>query len=392
MNNKLRKTLGFPYPSEYEAGYNQDLMISMHKPLLIALAATLLFVTWLVGICVFWPDSIAPPQYIKGLLAIHFVFLVFTALALLMAVGLRRQLFQYPKFHVIFCNVYAIGTCLWASVLSAYAHYSPSVYTAFIFVMLCVSMVSLFKPWLAMMAFFANYLVYFFLARHFLPQMERNHISQLFSAALAAVLGMVISIAFYRFRTRNYYDKQIIAQQLEEIHQMNHQLQMLIHIDNLTGLYNRRFYAESLPEKLAQTAQDSSFCCMMFDVDFFKAYNDCYGHPAGDECLRRVAGIIRESLPPQGAYAVRYGGEEFFVLAKASSPQDATALTDLIFRAVAQAYIPHTVSSFGVVTLSCGVVFCRRGDARTLAQLTQKADEALYHSKQNGRNQTTLYQ
>ncbi|MGD9560152.1 MAG: GGDEF domain-containing protein, partial [Oscillospiraceae bacterium] len=266
MKNKLKNLLGFPYPKEYEAGFNRSLMKSMHKPLLIAVVATLIFVTWLVGLCIFAPQDMGPAQYVRGLLRIHFAFMLFTMLVLLIVVAFRRQLFQYPRLHVVICNAYAIGVCVWASALSAYAHYSVAIYIAFIVVTLCVSMVSLFKPWMAVVVFSANYALYFLLSRLFLPGATDESTAQLYSGALAAILGMIIAIAFYRFRTRTYYDRLVIARQLDEINEINHQLQQLVHIDNLTGLFNRRFYDEKLSDLLKDMTRTSGICCFMADI------------------------------------------------------------------------------------------------------------------------------
>lgn len=389
MNLKLGKYLGFPYPPQYEAEYNRHLMRQMHKPLLVAVVATLLFVAWLVGVCVFWPDAIAPPAYIQGLLVIHFSFMVFTIIVLLLVIGLRRQLFQYPGIHVALCNAYAIGVCLWGNVLSAYASYSVAVYMAFITVTICVSMVSLFKPWLAVLVFTVHYFLYVFLTYRLATTTVSDLAMRLFSAALVAALATIIAIAFYRFRTRTFYDRQLIAQHLEKIHQVNHQLQQLIHIDNLTGFFNRRFYDEALPARLDGLAQGGGYCCIMLDIDFFKRYNDHYGHQAGDGCLRNVASFIRGPLP-DASFPVRYGGEEFMVLAQVASAKAALALAEAVRVAVEQAHIIHASSPFGKVTLSCGLVFCPQHERPGLAALTRQADEALYRSKQSGRNRTTL--
>lgn len=390
MKSALKRFWGFPYPDKYEEGYNRDLTKKMHKPLLIAVTATLLIVTWLVGICIFWPNAIAPAEYLDGILIIHFTFMVFTIITLFIAIIFRREWFKYPKFYLCFVNSYAIAICIWASVLSAYAYYSVAIYTAFIFVMLCVAMVSLFKPWLAIINYLANYILYFSLYNHFIPVIDRNALIQYFSAALAVLTGIIIATAFYRFRARTYYDNIIIAEQLEKINQINSQLQKLIHIDNLTGLLNRRFYEEILPKEMESINQTSSFCCMMLDIDFFKLYNDCYGHPAGDECLRTVSMLVKDSVPEDEGFVIRYGGEEFFILTRVESIKDARLLADSICSSVENAYIPHAESPLHKVTISCGLVYCDKSESHHLRSITKRADDALYKSKQNGRNQVTL--
>ncbi|MDL2225810.1 diguanylate cyclase [Eubacteriales bacterium OttesenSCG-928-M02] len=391
MVEKWKTYLGFPYPKEYKVGFYQDLMKRMYKPLLIVVTAILLFVTWLVGICIFYPESIAPAKYIDGLLAIHMVFLVFTIVVLMVSVGFRRQFFIHPQWNIALCNAYAIGVCLWASVLSAYASYSAAVYSAFIFVMLCTAMVSLFPPWLAALTYSLNYGIYLVLLGVFSSDVGQALLIQAYNSGLAAVVGLIIAVAFYRFRARTYYDKVIIERQIAEIHKINSRLQQLVHMDNLTGMYNRRYYDEVLPDELKKLHANGHICCMMFDVDYFKKYNDQYGHPAGDEALRLVAAMIMEDLRPRISYVIRYGGEEIFALASVASTQEAMVICEGIRRRVEEAYISHKDSPHGRLTLSCGLVFCPADQACDLRALVKQADEALYQSKQRGRNRVTLY-
>lgn len=388
--DKIRKLLGFPYPREYEADFNRNLMKTMHKPLLIAVIGIMMFVTWLVWLYTSVPEEMGPPQYTQGILTINFVFMLFTLVTLLIVVAFRRQLFLYPRLHLMLCNTYAIGICAWASVLSAYANYSAAIYIAFIVVTLCASMVSLFKPWMAVLVFSANYLLYFLLFRAFLPEPTGEQVALLYSGALAAIVGTVIATAFYRFRVKNYYDRLVIAGQMEEIQRINDQLQQLVHIDNLTGLFNRRYYDEKMHDRLREMLRGDGICCIMVDIDFFKRYNDSYGHPAGDQCLRTVAAILKGGADAGGGVAVRYGGEEFLLLTQAAGVQQAEALAHSLRQAVEDAYLPNAASPFGKVTISAGLVFRPKGSPCDLSALTKQADDALYHSKQNGRNGVTL--
>ena len=385
MKEKLKKIVSFPYLKEYEDGYNRNLTKSLYKPLLITVIAVLLFVTWIIFICIFMPDIIAPATHIRGLVFIHSCFMTFTIVILILAIVYRKQLLDFPKRYILLCNSYAIGVCLWSCVLSAYASYSPAVYTAFVFVTLCVAMVAQFKPWMAIIVFLANYLFYIGLTIIFHNENRLDYIALLFNAGLAAFLGMVISISFYRFRVRTYYGQQIILAQMKEIHSINEELQQLIHIDTLTGLYNRRFYDEVLPSELKHMQTlPGIICAMMFDVDFFKNYNDLYGHTVGDVCLKKVASAIQSKLHNAG-YAVRYGGEEFFILTQLSSPAEATFLAEEIRLCIAEEYIVHGGSPFEKVTVSGGISFMHKN--LSLTALTKAADEALYTAKQNGRNQ-----
>ncbi len=158
--------------------------------------------------------------------------------------------------------------------------------------------------------------------------------------------------------------------------------------DGLSGLYNRRMF-DNLTNRLWLQAQRNRdpLQIILVDIDHFKAYNDLYGHQAGDNCIRRVAAIIARATKRPFDFCARYGGEEFALVLYASSGTDATALPEQIRRETMALNIPHTHSeSSGVLTVSIGSATAEPDTKRSLAGLIQTADEALYRAKQLGRN------
>jgi diguanylate cyclase (GGDEF)-like protein len=158
--------------------------------------------------------------------------------------------------------------------------------------------------------------------------------------------------------------------------------------DGLSGLYNRRMF-DTLAGRLWLQAQrnQEALQIILVDIDHFKAYNDLYGHQAGDNCIRRVAAIIARAAKRPFDFCARYGGEEFvLVLYAPSIGGDPTALPEQIRRDTMAMNIPHTHSEAGVLTVSIGSATAEPGTKRSLAGLIQSADEALYRAKQLGRN------
>lgn len=380
----------FPHTKEYEVKFHQELTKRMYKPLLIAVITVLMMVMGAVCFSIFHPEVLGPAEYASGLIAIHIVFIFFTLVILIIAVAFRRQLLQYPAWYIALCNTYAIGVCLWASAFSAYAHFSPPIYTAFITVTLGVAMICLYKPLLAVVAFGSNYVVYVMLLLYFRPEAPTENLTQIYNAGVVSIMGVIIATAFYRFRARTFCDRMTIADQLDEISKINLRLQQLVHVDSLTGLFNQRYYEEKLATKLQKLNSRDNVCCIMLDIDYFKKYNDHFGHPAGDECLRAVARVIEATIEPVAGTGVRYGGEEFFVFSQIDSRDMAVELAYSICRSVEELYIPHPSSPLGKVTVSCGVTYLPRSSGYSLHYVTQKADEALYVSKASGRNQVSF--
>ena len=155
--------------------------------------------------------------------------------------------------------------------------------------------------------------------------------------------------------------------------------------DPLTGLLNRRYIEERLSEEInrsGRTGEPLSF--LMIDVDQFKSYNDTYGHPAGDEALRIVGGILKENL--RGAdVAVRYGGEEFSVLLPGTNTTEAAAIAERIRRHVDATDFPKRK-----VTISIGLASIS-GELNTVDVLIDAADKALFRAKEGGRNNIKVY-
>ncbi|TXT35573.1 MAG: diguanylate cyclase [Comamonadaceae bacterium] len=177
-----------------------------------------------------------------------------------------------------------------------------------------------------------------------------------------------------------------------ELEAVNQQLEILSTTDGLTGLANRRrFDRYWMDEWQRALRQASPLAVIMLDVDHFKAYNDHYGHPQGDECLRRVGAVLQAAVRRAGELAARYGGEEFVVVLPGVTPQQAMDTAQGILTAIRAAALPHASSPVAsVVTLSLGVAAGIPGATDAREHLLKMADEALYTAKNTGRNRVVL--
>jgi diguanylate cyclase (GGDEF)-like protein len=166
----------------------------------------------------------------------------------------------------------------------------------------------------------------------------------------------------------------------------NLSLKTLAESDGLTGLANRRLFEETLARELARARRSGTpFALILSDVDFFKKYNDRYGHVAGDDCLRKVAAAIASVPTRPGDLAARYGGEEFAVILQDTGLEGAVAVAEAIRAAVAGLQLEHADSPAGQVSLSLGVVTGLAATAPDSAWV-EAADRLLYEAKAAGRN------
>jgi diguanylate cyclase (GGDEF)-like protein len=185
--------------------------------------------------------------------------------------------------------------------------------------------------------------------------------------------------------------EELVAERTRELEQANHQLEALSATDSLTGIANRRRFDEALSGELRRAVRSQKpLALMMLDVDYFKNYNDRYGHLAGDDCLRTIARVLRTSSRRATDLAARYGGEEFAVIVAESDSANALLLAENIRNAVAALQIPHEDSPFGIVTCSIGVTAVQVDENMSTDTLLRLADVALYQAKALGRNRVTL--
>lgn len=166
-------------------------------------------------------------------------------------------------------------------------------------------------------------------------------------------------------------------------------LEQISLLDGLTGIPNRRYFDEQFKKEGGRALREKlPFSLIMMDIDHFKAYNDNYGHGAGDDCLQKVARALASSLSRPADMVARYGGEEFVALLPSTGLEGASKVAEDLRSAVESLAVSHEYSSAAeVVTLSLGVATLDTdGSEKMLSELTKRADKALYKAKEAGRN------
>jgi len=159
-------------------------------------------------------------------------------------------------------------------------------------------------------------------------------------------------------------------------------------LDSLTGVANRRQFEQRLPEIWRHCSRNQAYLSViMLDVDFFKRYNDRYGHQEGDQCLRLVADAVKGMLKRPNDLIARYGGEEFICILPEAKLSGAMRLAQAMVDAVHALHLEHLDSEFGEVTVSAGIAAIQPLAEQSWESLVEVADQQLYIAKHNGRNQ-----
>ncbi|MCJ8270439.1 MAG: diguanylate cyclase, partial [Psychrosphaera sp.] len=186
--------------------------------------------------------------------------------------------------------------------------------------------------------------------------------------------------------------EQTVRERTQELEEANSALKTLSEVDALTQIANRRLYEQTLRTAISASKRASqAMSLMIIDIDFFKPFNDNYGHDKGDITLKQVAQIIANSLTRSTDLAARYGGEEFVVLMPSTDIEGAQKFAKSIKDNIEQSAIEHQFSSVAdFVTASIGVASLT-GEALNDIDLFKQADSALYQAKKNGRNQVVVF-
>lgn len=277
-----------------------------------------------------------------------------------------------------------------------------------------VSTAEIARPFYQTLLFMSIILLFIFFISFFMIRQLINHLSKPLDALLEGTA--VLQGGHYAHRI----DEQIMSESVKEFHELcraynemadnlqvqhslreqaeeemrlvNEQLRRLSLSDGLTGIGNRRFFDDVL-ELLWKEAEykKKPIALLLLDIDFFKQYNDRYGHIAGDKALRLVAEAVEQTAKQSGALAARYGGEELAVIVPPGSAADNYNLGEQLRLAVQQLAIPHADAPSGLMSVSIGTAAVQPLPGEKADLLIQQADKALYHSKKQGRAQTTSF-
>ena len=185
------------------------------------------------------------------------------------------------------------------------------------------------------------------------------------------------------------YGLETMEQETKILMERNKVLGRRANMDELTGIFNRRFLHEMISDTALDNRQGERWCVIMIDVDFFKQYNDTYGHTEGDKVLHSL-GTILQSVTDERVFPIRYGGEEFLLIIRNPQEGEGLWITEKIMKELDHRRIPHEKSTVAdIITISAGIAVGECHSAEDRYRLIDEADKRLYVSKRTGRNKLT---
>ncbi len=217
-------------------------------------------------------------------------------------------------------------------------------------------------------------------------------IQNTFTITAAMIIGAFSNYLMESYLRWDFLNSVFLESENQQLQKTSNELHRLSISDTLTNLRNRRHFESMLELEWKRALRfQTPVSLILFDIDYFKLFNDYYGHQMGDDCLKLVAGKIGRLARRPGDTAARYGGEEFVLLLSCTELDHATTIADACRASVESLEIPHDASTVSdVVTVSVGVASMVPNHGTDRRMLVEAADEALYRAKSEGRNRVVL--
>lgn len=332
-------------------------------------------------------DSESEVFWRLGILTTHSILLSIQALIFIITTFVRIRKIKLPRsgihalISVAVVSVIAVGIAL-----VSLDQLVTTAITPLLVICIFIAMLFTIRPMASVSLFLGTYVVYYFTIGLYQPD-QAILLSNRVNGLTAVLMGMFLALVIWRNTTRDFLQKQFIAKQQKELEEKNNELALLAAVDGLTGLLNRRELDKSLSVVLKESNLNHTLSLILLDIDHFKAYNDLYGHVHGDECLRRVAGLLLKSVQSPEALVARFGGEEFVIILPGSPLQEAKELAENIRIAIVGLHIRNEGNPpLQLVSASFGVLTVKLPTTLNASQILNEVDTLMYAAKNQGRN------
>lgn len=296
--------------------------------------------------------------------------------------------------NVLFIYIILIG--LWCCAITLLdLRYSTNI-TVFTYVLMFISASSFLKPWKSIVLYCLCTALLNLSIQHFYNFDTTTLINMAINTLSVMGFAILISTILYRSKLNSCKNEIIIANQYEQIAQINAQLNKEVMTDGLTGLYNRRYLHEIGQSNLQKNlSKGHKIICLMMDIDFFKKLNDFHGHTAGDICLEQISKVIKDFYSDKSSQIVRYGGEEFLIFRWDADINTVYQEADQVRKLIENHRFTVNDNVNISMTISIGLskvmdTLCKDAVC-TLDTIIKEADTALYAAKASGRNRVEIY-
>lgn len=380
-----------PIPQQFSTKFERELLVKRYNYCIIIAWVTLIYPLLIFILLLSMTISFDNP--FDFIIFIPFIIVIFTSSLIIFTSYQIKNKPEIVRRKIYIIKIYSYSFFFLINIVSFLVWEKfgiNSTYTIGIFVYALIFYEPQKKK--SLLIYLLNFIIYILIIGLSTYPLAKQIIAYI-TGFIATFGGLLIAYLFYRTQCQEFSSRCQLESQRKELRKLNRQLNRLVGIDGLTHVANRRKLDEFLEQIYQQLIiQQESLAILLIDVDYFKLYNDTYGHQAGDDCLRNIAFAIQEEIRQEGDLVARYGGEEFVVVLSYTSGDEALQVGHRLCHKVRSLNIPHERSPLKQVTISIGVVSQVPCVRETPANLILKADKALYNAKNQGRNQCNLWQ
>lgn len=383
-------------------GYKEDFDISTNKTNVTRVKITAAtFIIWEI-ILLFISLIIEKGESVKGTnIYYNAMYVLLIAVMAVFFFIFRRYEKNVPQYGasiqiggVIF-TVFLLLWCAGISLLDQLSYGQIIIYTV---ALISIAVVPVFSPINLLKMYLGVQILFIALMPYFQKSgivLNGNYIN----STLFVVIAWVISAMRYKSWINDFNNRKLIQQKNEELNKMNMELEKvnlklekLSHTDSLTGIFNRLVFDHTIEAEWNRCKRYFiPLSLIMIDIDFFKTFNDNYGHQAGDSCIRQVAEALSSSVKRSSDVVARYGGEEFAVILPHTDKVQALEIAEQMRNMVEELAIPHEYSSASsCVTISLGVHTTIPSSKLSTQEFIRTADKALFEAKKMNRNNVVV--
>ncbi|MDO0471045.1 GGDEF domain-containing protein [Clostridioides difficile] len=387
---KIKKFFGFPLDKKHKENVEKELCNYLyHTGKIICIIIVISQIIMMISISAREGGPFATPRR-------QWYFYMYVTLFCVSSVFMFVFSYLWNKkkdcctFYINLWIIYVTFFCLWGCVITLLDQLGGNDLSVFSYIMLAAAAFSVLKFGESVIVFGGCFLF----LNLFLPGIQTipgNEFSNIVNTFFITSLAIFVSTMLYRNRVFTYYDKLLISQQYEEISHINNLLNDKVMTDDLTKMNNRRYLEDILQKKLISHANQEPITGMMIDIDYFKQFNDNYGHQKGDYCLQNIAKVILDFTSSENEHAIRYGGEEFFICIFNCDETDAKLKSECLRKIIESCNFERDDVPLKCVTVSIGVYTKKIEKTITLNEFISNCDKALYTAKEKGRNCVAFY-
>lgn len=312
----------------------------------------------------------------------YILFLVAMIVYLIIFIKLGKNISKHTAGIRITGVTFAGIILLWCACISLFDQWSSGQIIVYTVAIISIAVTPIFEP----VTLFFIYLTVQVIFCIFLPYFQKSSAilySNYINSTTFLIIAWGISCMMYKKQVDDFNNRKIIQEKSDELRVVNHKLEKLSQTDGLTGIFNRAMFDKTIGLEWDRCRLNFiPLSLIMIDLDFFKAFNDNYGHQAGDKCLKKVAAALLACVKHSSDTVARYGGEEFAVILPHVEKEDALVLAEQMRKMVEELAIIHEYSSVSHhVTISLGVYTDIPSNAFSIEDFIRTTDKALYEAK-----------